>query len=97
LVDYTKLLLRRSRLENRTAFLDLRGFLPRLPDTDSGCTIQPVARQTSQVLSEENSRAYTFWCSLGFELVRTREPRRFGKKLQRVYVMRKKLIDIEEK
>jgi ribosomal protein S18 acetylase RimI-like enzyme len=41
---------------------------------------------------EENSRAYAFWQSLGFELVRTTELQHFGKKWQRVFVMRKTLI-----
>ena len=38
---------------------------------------------------EENPRAYTFWSSLGFELVHQTKPRRFGNKLQKVLVMRK--------
>jgi ribosomal protein S18 acetylase RimI-like enzyme len=40
---------------------------------------------------EENTRAYTFWQNRGFELIRTTEPKQFGKKLQQVYVMRKTL------
>jgi ribosomal protein S18 acetylase RimI-like enzyme len=40
---------------------------------------------------EENTRAYSFWENLGFELVRTTEPQHFGRKWQRVFVMRKTL------
>jgi ribosomal protein S18 acetylase RimI-like enzyme len=40
---------------------------------------------------EENTRAYTFWQNLGFELVYTTEPQHFGKKWQKVFVMRKTL------
>ena len=36
---------------------------------------------------EENLAAYRFWQKVGFELVRTTEPRPFGKKTQKVYVM----------
>ena len=36
----------------------------------------------------DNRRAYQFWRRLGFEEVRTTEPRQFGKKLQTVTVMR---------
>ena len=37
---------------------------------------------------EENHPAYRFWERQGFKLVRQTEPRQFGKKTQRVYVMR---------
>ncbi len=40
---------------------------------------------------EENTRAFDFWQNLGFELIRTTEPQHFGKKWQKVYVMRKTL------
>lgn len=40
---------------------------------------------------EENTLAYTFWQNLGFEFIRETEPRHFGKKFQKVYVMRKTL------
>jgi ribosomal protein S18 acetylase RimI-like enzyme len=40
---------------------------------------------------EENTLAYTFWHNLGYELIRETEPRQFGKKVQKVYVMQKKL------
>jgi ribosomal protein S18 acetylase RimI-like enzyme len=40
---------------------------------------------------EENTQAYAFWQHLGFELIRTTEPKHFGKKWQRVYVLRKML------
>ena len=38
---------------------------------------------------EENRRAYQFWQRMGFGMVRRTEPRRFGKKMQPVYVMRR--------
>lgn len=38
---------------------------------------------------EENRPAYHFWQGQGFELVRTTEPRPFGRKVQAVSVMRK--------
>lgn len=38
---------------------------------------------------EDNRRAYRFWQKMGFEVVRKTEPRRFGKKMQTVYVMRR--------
>jgi len=38
---------------------------------------------------EDNRRAYRFWQKMGFEVVRKTEPRRFGKKIQSVYVMRR--------
>jgi len=41
---------------------------------------------------EENHDAYHFWQQVGFELVRETEPRVFGKKTQKVYVMRRDLI-----
>ncbi len=37
---------------------------------------------------EENKNAYCFWESMGFEFLRQTEPRTFGKKTQRVNVMR---------
>jgi GNAT superfamily N-acetyltransferase len=40
---------------------------------------------------EENQRAYQFWARMGFELVRTTEPRQFGNKTQTVSVMRRSL------
>jgi ribosomal protein S18 acetylase RimI-like enzyme len=40
---------------------------------------------------EENQAAYRFWQHLGFELVRQTEPRTFGRKIQKVYVMRRGL------
>jgi len=40
---------------------------------------------------EDNLAAYRFWQKQGFELVRQTEPRRFGKKTQTVYVMRRDL------
>lgn len=41
---------------------------------------------------EENYEAYRFWREAGFDLVRETEPRVFGKKTRRVYVMRRDLI-----
>ncbi len=41
---------------------------------------------------EENQAAYRFWQGLGFELVRQTEPRLFGRKTQKVNVMRRELI-----
>jgi len=38
---------------------------------------------------EENRSAYHFWQGQGFESVRQTEPRSFGRKTQKVYVMRK--------
>ena len=38
---------------------------------------------------EDNRRAYRFWQNMGFEVMRKTEPRRFGKKMQPVYVMRR--------
>ena len=38
---------------------------------------------------EENQAAYRFWQGQGFALVRTTEPRTFGKKTQRVLVLRR--------
>ena len=48
---------------------------------------------TSMMLGvvEENRSAYRFWQQVGFELVRQTEPRPFGKKIQRVYVMRREV------
>jgi hypothetical protein len=40
---------------------------------------------------EDNQGAFSFWQALGFELVRTTEPRSFGKKTHAVYVMRRDL------
>jgi ribosomal protein S18 acetylase RimI-like enzyme len=40
---------------------------------------------------EENQTAYRFWHQLGYELVRQTEPRTFGRKTQKVYVMRRGL------
>lgn len=37
---------------------------------------------------EENMQAFRFWKRLGFEFVQQREPRQFGKKIQKVNVMR---------
>jgi len=45
---------------------------------------------------EENACAYAFWGNLGFELVRQTEARCFGKKLQKVLVMRKALTGISQ-
>jgi ribosomal protein S18 acetylase RimI-like enzyme len=42
---------------------------------------------------EENQPAFQFWKRQGFELVRTTEPRPFGKKIQKVLVMRKTATD----
>jgi ribosomal protein S18 acetylase RimI-like enzyme len=42
---------------------------------------------------EENQAAYRFWQGLGFELVRQTEPRLFGRKTQKVNVMRRELIN----
>jgi GNAT superfamily N-acetyltransferase len=42
---------------------------------------------------EENKNAYCFWEKMGFEFVRQTEPRAFGKKTQRVNVMRLTLQD----
>ena len=41
---------------------------------------------------EENQVAYRFWQGLGFELVRHTEPRQFGRKIQKVYIMRRNLV-----
>jgi len=41
---------------------------------------------------EENERAYKFWDRLGFEWIRTTEPRPFGVKTHRVNILRRKLI-----
>ncbi len=38
---------------------------------------------------EDNQAAYDFWQRLGFEVVRTTEPRTFGQKVQAVHVMRR--------
>lgn len=40
---------------------------------------------------EENQAAYRFWHNLGFELVRQTEPRTFGRKTQKVYIMQRGL------
>ena len=40
---------------------------------------------------EENQAAYRFWQNLGFELVRQTEPRTFGRKTQKVYIMQRGL------
>jgi RimJ/RimL family protein N-acetyltransferase len=40
---------------------------------------------------EENKLAYRFWERMGFEFVHTTEPRKFGEKIQRVNVMRRRL------
>ena len=40
---------------------------------------------------EENRAAYRFWQGLGFELVRQTEPRTFGRKTQKVYIMQRGL------
>jgi len=40
---------------------------------------------------EDNAPAYEFWQRLGFELVRRTEPRPFGKKMQQVSVMRRRI------
>ena len=40
---------------------------------------------------EENQAAYRFWQNLGFELVRQTEPRAFGRKTQKVYIMQRGL------
>ncbi len=37
---------------------------------------------------EENAQAFRFWSKMGFEFVRQTEPRQFGKKFQKVNVMR---------
>lgn len=42
---------------------------------------------------EENQSGLNFWNRQGFKLVRTTEPRMFGKKIQRVFVMRKTVAD----
>ncbi len=42
---------------------------------------------------EENTRAYSFWRRIGFELVRKTEPRPFGNKTQTVSIMRRRLPD----
>ena len=47
---------------------------------------------------EENQAAHLFWHQLGFDLVRQTEPRRFGKKIQTVRVMRQGLAqEIKER
>jgi len=40
---------------------------------------------------EENQAAYRFWQNLGFKLVRQTEPRTFGRKTQKVYIMQRGL------
>ena len=40
---------------------------------------------------EQNRAAYRFWQNLGFELVRQTEPRTFGRKTQKVYIMQRDL------
>jgi GNAT superfamily N-acetyltransferase len=41
---------------------------------------------------EDNQAAYRFWQGQGFVLVRTTEPRTFGSKTQRVFVLRRELM-----
>jgi len=45
---------------------------------------------------EENQAAYRFWQCLGYELVRQTGPRTFGRKTQRVSVMRRSLMEESE-
>jgi ribosomal protein S18 acetylase RimI-like enzyme len=40
---------------------------------------------------EDNRRAYSFWSQNGFELVRKNEPRTFGKKVQSVFVLQRRV------
>jgi RimJ/RimL family protein N-acetyltransferase len=57
--------------------------------------VEHAAKEGSQSIMlgvvEENLAAYRFWQKVGFELVRTTEPRQFGRKTQKVYVMRSDL------
>jgi GNAT superfamily N-acetyltransferase len=40
---------------------------------------------------EDNRRVYRFWSRNGFEMVRKTEPRKFGKKVQPVFVMMRRI------
>lgn len=58
--------------------------------SDYVCSRQGLAVMLGVV--EENRAAYSFWQQVGFEFVRETEPRVFGKKTQKVYVMRRDMI-----
>jgi ribosomal protein S18 acetylase RimI-like enzyme len=57
------------------------------------CELARAEHRASIMLGvvEENEQAYRFWQQMGFELLRQSEPRQFGKKSHKVYVMRKVL------
>lgn len=52
-----------------------------------------VRNQRGEILMlgvvEDNLTAFQFWQEVGFDMVRLTEPRRFGQKMQRVFVMRR--------
>lgn len=44
-------------------------------------------KQVSLSVIEANEAGLKFWKSLGFEVIKKREPRQFGNKMHEVYVM----------
>jgi len=61
-----------------------------------------VRSQNSQAIMlgvvEDNREAFAFWQRMGFILEYTRKPKQFGKKVQRVHVMRREvMVDADER
>jgi len=59
----------------------------------------PLEKGTAIMLGvvEENQAAYRFWQQMEFELVSQTEPRTFGRKTQKVYVMWRDLTQMKSK